>query len=120
MDKTIKQILASHNVDVEQTINRFSGNEDLFEKHLFRLPSDPTYIQLQEAVANNDAGKSMEAVHTLKGVSGNLGITPLFKATSDMVAAIRNSSTEPLSVLFEPVQKAYDDIVAVLKNCEDM
>ena len=57
---------------------RFGGNEALLLKYLRRFPSDPNYADLESALLRGDGEALRAACHTLKGVSGTLGLTPAF------------------------------------------
>ncbi|MDR3237530.1 MAG: Hpt domain-containing protein, partial [Spirochaetia bacterium] len=53
--------------------------------------------------------------HTLKGVSGNLGLTPLYDPVTVMVSALRDE-TKPVQLepLFAAIEAGYSSVIAVL------
>ena len=61
--------------DMDGTLERFMNNEMLCMKFLRKFPEDTTFGEMQKAFAQGDAEEFFKAAHTMKGVSGNLGLT---------------------------------------------
>ena len=63
-----------------------------------------------------DAKSAFRAVHTLKGVALNLGLTALAGVCSEMTEALRGSDTLPASApaLLDAVQREYDKVTGAL------
>lgn len=68
---------------------RFMGSEAMYLKFLNMLPQDDSMDRLEAALAAGDLAAAFEAAHTLKGVAGNLGLTPLHRAVCAIVEPLR-------------------------------
>ena len=91
MDQAMTDALAAIGVDAKASVARFGGNEALFLKFLRRFPTDATLPALKAAVADGDREVVKTTAHTLKGVCGNLGLTPAFEACSRLMTTLRAS-----------------------------
>ncbi len=56
------------------------------------------------------------AVHTLKGVSGNLGMTKLFEACAYTTELLRSGENEKAAESCGDVEKAYYEVVSVISG----
>lgn len=60
------------------------GDEELYLEYLEKFPENQNIIELRKAVDASDCDKGDEEVHTLKGVTLNLGLLPLADVCMDM------------------------------------
>ena len=51
--------------------------------------ADANFDKLREAVAAGDAKAAFEAAHALKGVAGNLALTPIYTPLSELTEQLR-------------------------------
>lgn len=114
MEQTVLEAMRAYGMDVDATIERYGGNEDLLLKHIRRFPSDASFTALMQAMETEQREAVKVACHTLKGVSGNLGLTPLFTAACDMMAILRRDDQADLSKPYQAVHAAYDDAIALV------
>ena len=82
--------LRSAGADVETGLSRCLGKEDLYLKLVGMGLGDAKFEELGTALNAGDLASAFELCHALKGVIGNLSITPLFEALSDMTEKLRN------------------------------
>ena len=54
-------------------------------------------------------------IHEIKGMSGNLSISSLYQASSQVVELLRADDNEAAAKLFAEMEKAYDTAVAAIK-----
>ena len=118
METNIQTQLSQGGVDVAVTLARFGGNEALFLKFLKRFPTDPTYETLKTELQNQSREGIKDACHTLKGVSGNLGLSPLFEACSNMMALLRADEQSDATTAFVAVQTSYQQAVEMITNLD--
>lgn len=111
-------ILQEAQVNTEEAIARFAGNSGLYKKFLLKFLSDDNYNRIGEAVEKNDITGMEEAAHTLKGVSGNLGMKRLYDACSDMVIRIRRGDVSGAKEVYPEIQDAYEQVCAAVKMLE--
>lgn len=106
--------LKTAGVDTDGAMARFMGNTALYERFLRKFPADPSYGR---AVAGMEAGELeavLTAVHTLKGVAGNLGMTRLFDQCARLMEALRAGMPEQAEQHWIELQRSYKEILAVL------
>ena len=77
-------------------------------------------LVLGGALASGDTAKAFEAAHTLKGVTGNMGLTPLYAALCTLVEPLRTGERrDDYPMLFQAVQTEFrraDELRAALKG----
>jgi HPt (histidine-containing phosphotransfer) domain-containing protein len=110
------EILRSGGIDVTDALNRFSGSNELLEKYLDRFIEEKSYTELVIAMERADYAAAENAVHSLKGVTGSLGMTSLFQSSCALLAAFRDKKEELFSLLLEEIKVKYEEISAVIKN----
>ncbi len=120
MKDETRQALIALGMGMDQTLARFVGNEGLLFKFLRRFLDDASFSQLETAIHENNMEEAFRAAHTLKGVSGNLGLGSLFDACSPLVESLRQNQVEEASMFFDAVAGHYrfaiDTIKAIEKN----
>ncbi|MFQ8599448.1 MAG: Hpt domain-containing protein [Oscillospiraceae bacterium] len=84
-----KVLFEAYGADYQTTMNRFMGNETLYLKLLDMLFRDTNLQRLGAALDANDLSDAFAAAHTLKGVVGNMGLTPLYSAVCAIVEPLR-------------------------------
>ena len=87
--RTFKEIFEEYGADYQKTIARFMGNEKMYMKFLGMLFQDPSMEKLGQALKDKDYGEAFTAAHTLKGVTANMGLTPLFDRVCAIVEPLR-------------------------------
>ena len=110
------EILRSGGIDVNDALNRFSGSSELFEKYINRFIGEKSYTELVVSVEKKDYAAAENAVHSLKGVTGSLGMKDLFESSCALLAAFRDKKEELFSPLLEEIKVKYEEISAVIKN----
>ena len=117
MDDILLHKLNTYGMDVTGTMARFGGNEALMMRFLLGFPKDQTMDSLRDAMASGDREAQKVASHSLKGLSGNLGLTPVFEASSAMMNALRASEDADVAGLYDTLEQAYQaaiDMIATL------
>lgn len=87
--KEFKDVFTSYGGDYEPTMERMMGNQKLYIKFLDQLLADENIGKLEQALQEENLKAAFEAAHALKGVVGNLGLTPLYESTCDIVEPLR-------------------------------
>jgi HPt (histidine-containing phosphotransfer) domain-containing protein len=82
--------------DAQFAVNQFSGNQSLLVQILEKFVQQYQHFDtlLAEHLQQNDLNAVKQQVHTLKGVSGNLGMKVLHQACKDLEENLENQVTE--------------------------
>lgn len=122
MEEEFRLKLEESGADVQGTLRRFMGNEKMYLKFLKMFPADANY---QNLGANLEAGNYEEAfkcAHTLKGVSANLGLTPVQTAVSGLVEELRSKKNEEVDAakagaMWQELKREYERFVEIISAC---
>lgn len=84
--------------DVDFALRQFSGNQSLLVKMLgkFNEQYSDTENTLVSDIRLQNLDSVRQLVHTIKGVSGNLGMSALHQASRDFEAQIKDEENETL------------------------
>lgn len=91
-------------------------SEKMVARFVVKFPEDPSMQSLREAVAAGDIEASFRSAHTLKGVSGILAFSALYKAAWNLTEQLRPRQSQADPKLFAEVEKEYGNAVAALKE----
>lgn len=116
MDDKLKQGLINLNTDYNKALERFVGNEDLYHKFLFQFLNDYNFYGLKESLRYKDITSAFQYAHTLRGVTGNLGLTPLYETTQPLVELLRNRQLAGTEVLMETLERDYQALCNLLRT----
>lgn len=89
MDENFRKQLEENGVDVDTTLKRFMGKESLFMKFIVKFADDESCKGIRTGLENRDAQVIFERAHSLKGVAGNLGITPVYTLAAEIADLFR-------------------------------
>ena len=103
-----REIFEVYGADYNSTMARFMGKEAMYLKFLDMLFKDDNLEKLGTALEQQDYEAAFAAAHTLKGVVGNMGLTPLFNAVCAIVESLRKREVpEDYNVLYLIIQTGF-------------
>ena len=103
-----REIFEVYGADYNSTMARFMGKEAMYLKFLDMLFKDDNLEKLGTALEQQDYEAAFAAAHTLKGVVGNMGLTPLFNAVCASVESLRKREVpEDYNVLYQIIQTGF-------------
>ncbi len=103
-------------VDIEEALKRFMNNAALYEKMLKKLTSAVKGLEVMEYLQGGDYSKALENAHTLKGVTGNLSVTPLYKAYSDIVLMLRENNPDRAKEILADILPVQQKIISCIED----
>lgn len=86
--------LEAWGADVDGAVARFCDNDELFVTCLHKHTEEKGYAELDDAVAAGDAEHIFDVAHMIKGVSANLGLTPIYVPACTLSDLVRDGSCE--------------------------
>lgn len=121
MDEKFRQQLEENGADVEATLNRFMGNDAIYRKFLGKFPSDPNYANLGTNIESENYEEAYKCAHALKGVVGNLGLTPIYEAVSTLVEELRNKANADVDAAraneeWQQIKIVYEKFIAIINE----
>ncbi|MCC0639635.1 MULTISPECIES: Hpt domain-containing protein [unclassified Clostridioides] len=108
--------LSTYGVNIEKVMERFVNDENLYYTCLLSFIEDTSFDKLGEAIENRDFSYAFEQSHTLKGVSGNLGLTGIFKSVCIIVESLRHNEYDNLQQLFQIVLAEKEKLEQILST----
>ena len=102
--------------NVDEAVERMMGNEAFYQKMLGKFPAMLESAALSTDFDGSDCGPVVEKAHTLKGVTGNLSLTPLYEAYTEITNLLRAEEAEAARELLTEIQPVQEKIVACIKK----
>ena len=90
-------------VNTDEALARMNGNSSLYERMLVKFLEMMKNSCVQPDFDCNDYADITEAAHAIKGTSGNLSITPIYEAYSEIVRLLRDSQPEQAKAVLEKI-----------------
>ena len=121
MDDKFRQQLEENGADVEATLKRFMGNDAIYQKFLGKFPADPNYTNLGSNIEAGAFEEAYKCAHALKGVVGNLGLTPIFDKVSDLVEELRNKASDEVDAaraneMWQEIKDVYEKFIVIINE----
>ena len=116
MNQEFRTALINCETNVDEVIERVSGDEELYSQCLDLFLQDQSMNDLKKAMGDEDWDAAFTAVHALKGVAGNMGFIPLFHATAEMVILIRSGRLQEVADSYAKLCKCYGEICDVIRR----
>lgn len=103
-------------VDIDEALNRFMGNSALYEKMLNKLTAAVKDVQVLPFFEAGDNKTALENAHALKGVTGNLSVTPLYKAYTEIVDELRADNPDKARKILDDILPVQEKIIACIEK----
>lgn len=103
-------------INYQDVYDRMMGNEELVKRFMLKFLEDKTIESVISDYENQDMQELEKSSHTLKGISGNLSLKPLFEACAHMVNHIRLQQLNELDDDYRKLRKAYEETVEGIKE----
>ena len=101
--------------DTKDALGRFMGNSELYEKMLKKYPKVVADSPVLEFSESGDIDAATSNAHALKGVTGNLSLTPLYKGYTEIVELFRGGETDKAIVILKEtleIQKKFLECIS--------
>lgn len=101
-------------VNTEEAVERMNGNISLYERMLVKFADMIKKSPVQPDFDSNNYNDITEAAHAIKGASGNLSVTPVYVAYTEIVRLLRAGQPEQAKDMLEkiiPIQTKIVDCI---------
>lgn len=102
--------------DTDEGLGRCFGNEDFYLRLVRMIPGDGNFDALKDSLEQRDLDKAFEAAHALKGVLGNLSLTPMYEKASEITELLRARKNVDYAPLLSELLNMRDEL---LRLCAD-
>ena len=116
MDEKLNEILENAGIDYDAAVARFPGNSRLYIRFLHKFLQDENMQLFSLAMKEERYEDALLAAHTLKGVTGNLGLTQLFDLCSQIVLQMRAGNMTQAQELLSQIKESYESAVAAINR----
>jgi len=99
--------LQNNNIDTSSALERFLDNQEMYIMYIKKFAQDPSFYQIEKYLTDKKWEQAFELTHALKGITGNLGITELFTAFSQIAVAYRKQDFTEMKDLYFKTKKKY-------------
>ncbi len=107
--------LGGYGADIQDGLNRFANHSALYEKMLKKFPDAVKKTEVNSYFQAGDYETALANAHTLKGMTGNLSLTPLYTAYTDVVALLRQGNPAEARAVFERMLPVQEKIIACIQ-----
>lgn len=111
---TLEQ-LADFGVDTKEGLARCMNNEGFYFKMLGMGLATDQFDKLEAALAEGRTDDAFEAAHALKGVLGNLAISPIYNPLAEMTEMLRAKKDADYVEMYKPIKEMRDKLLAMTK-----
>ena len=108
--------LREFGANTEEGLGRCMKNEALYLRLVGMVVDDRNYGKLSEALEAGDLKAGFEAAHALKGVLGNLSLTPIYEPMCRLTEMLRRPEEE---ADYQPLYKEIMNQKALLKELSE-
>ncbi len=95
---------------MEGTLKRFMGNEALYMKFIMKFLDDKNFEGIKSNLEKNDFEGAYVSAHTLKGVTANLGLNPVYGVATQISDMLKGKA--PGEIDREKLEALKDQLAA--------
>ena len=110
------EALRQYGANVDEGLSRCMGKEDFYIRMVNMALNDTGFDRLKEALNANDIKAAFEAAHSLKGVLGNLALTPLFTPASELTELLRAGKEADYNTYLNTILEEKEKLAVLAKQ----
>lgn len=107
------QGLRDYGADVDEGLRRCLNNEDFYIRLVGIAAADEGYDRLARQVRDGALGEAFDTAHALKGVLGNLFLTPVYEPVSEITELLRAKQDVDYTELISRILEQRDRLAAL-------
>jgi len=105
--------LAAYGADTKTGMERCMGQEAFYIRLTGMVLQEANFDNLEAAIAAGNLEEAFSAAHALKGVTGNLALTPLYDPIQEITELLRAKTETDYSALLEQIRSAKEELAAL-------
>lgn len=103
-------------VNVDEGLKRIMGNEALYKRLLGSFVKAIREHSLDPDFDATDCTDAIEKTHAIKGTAGNLSITPIYEAYTEIVNELRAGNPEKARTILKDILPVQEQIIQCIEN----
>ena len=108
------ETLNEFGVNTKEGLTRCMNNEKFYFKMLKMGLASDQFEKLGAALEGNNLDEAFEAAHALKGVLGNLALTPIYNPLAEMTELLRAGKSEDYVTMYQPILEIRNKLLALV------
>lgn len=108
------ETLNEFGVNTKEGLTRCMNNEKFYFKMIKMGLASDQFDKLGAALENNKLDEAFEAAHALKGVLGNLALTPVYNPLAEMTELLRAGKSEDYVTMYKPILELRNKLLALV------
>lgn len=105
--------LQEFGADTKEGLTRCMNMEAFYFKMIKMGLSDGHFESLEESLSSKNLEVAFESAHALKGVIGNLALTPIYKPLAEMTEMLREGQSADYVTMYKPIKEMRDKLLAM-------
>ena len=106
--------LKQFGADTDDGLSRCMGNEAFYFKLIGKVIDDKNFRALEDAVAAKDLDAAFDAAHSLKGVLGNLALTPVYEPVFEITELLRERKDIDYSEYLKTISEKRSELASLI------
>ncbi len=106
--------LRAWGADVDDGMKRCMNNEAFYLRLIVKAMQETSCDDLKQAVENGDLTRGFEIAHALKGVTGNLALTPIDRPVREITELLRAGTQAGCSALLDEILIRKQELSALI------
>ena len=108
------ETLNEFGVNTKEGLTRCMNNEKFYFKMIKMGLASDQFEKLGAALEGGNLDEAFEAAHALKGVLGNLALTPIYTPLAEMTELLRAKKSEDYVTMYQPIMELRNKLLALV------
>ena len=108
--------LNAFGADTKEGLERCLNNESFYFKLIDKAVNDNSFINLKNELENKNYDEAFKIAHSLKGVLGNLSLTPLYESAVELTELLRIKKDIDYKEYIEKLLNKREELLLLIKN----
>lgn len=114
----LREVNEKIDIDIDGSLARFGNMESFYIKFLKKFIDDKSFEKIKEALKENNIEKLGEEAHTLKGVSGNLGLNNVYGYSVELMRVSKEKNLVEIEELVTKLEVELKIVIEELKKLD--
>ncbi len=101
--------------DTALGLERCINNEEFYFRLIIKAINDDSFINLKKEIENKNYNEAFKIAHSLKGVLGNLSLTPLYEIDYEITELLRNEKDIDYKEYIDKLLLKREELIELIK-----